>query len=76
MYTREQIKEAVESKGYRFFKEADWNVNIVGIRNSDTANKVTNKFDDLITVSYKIQGIWQNKNFLCPPNPVTLWVEN
>ena len=44
MYTREQIKEAVESKGHKFFEESDWNVNIIGIRNSETANKVTNKF--------------------------------
>lgn len=76
MYTREQIKEAVESKGYRFFEEADWNVNIVGVRNSGTANKVTNKFDDLITVSYKIQGIWQYHEFACTTDPGTHWVEN
>jgi hypothetical protein len=45
MYTKEQIKEAVESKDYKFFEEADWNINIVGVRNSETANKVTIKFD-------------------------------
>ena len=52
-YTREQIESAVKSKGYKWFENGDYNVNIVGIRNSETKNKVTNKFDDCITVSYK-----------------------
>ena len=63
MYTREQIQEAVISKGYKWFTggslDKDYDVNIVGIRNSGTGDKVTNKFDDHITVSYKINGVWQ-----------------
>ena len=76
MYTKEQIKDAVKAKGYEFFEEGDWNVNIVGIRNSETANKVTNKFDDLITVSYKTDGMWQYHEFACTTDPGTHWVEN
>ena len=76
MYTRKQIKEALKSKGYKFFEEADWNVNIVGVRNSETANKVTNKFDDVITVSYKLDGQWQYYEFSCTTDPGTHWVEN
>ena len=56
MYIREQIKEALQAKGYKFFETGDYNVNIVGVRNSETAGKVTNRFDDVITVSYKIDG--------------------
>ena len=59
MYTREQIQAAVESKGYRWFEKGDYNVNIVGVRNSDTNGKVTNKFDDKITITYKIAGEWK-----------------
>lgn len=76
MYSKEQIKDAVISKGYKFFEVGDWNVNIVGIRNSETANKVTNKFDDLMTVSYKIKGEWQYHEFDCTTDPGTHWVEN
>ena len=25
MYTRDQIKTAVENKGYKYFEESDWN---------------------------------------------------
>lgn len=60
MYTREQIEKAVKGKGYAWFEGTkDYNLNIVGVRNSATGNKVTNLFDDKITVSYKLNGEWQ-----------------
>jgi hypothetical protein len=55
-YTREQIKTAVETKGFKWFDDSankGFDVNIVGIRNSSTGKKVTNVFDDLITISFK-----------------------
>lgn len=61
-YTREQIEKAVKSKGYVWFEDAankGFDVNIVGIRNSATGNKVTNVFDDHLTVSYKENGEWK-----------------
>ena len=76
MYIREQIKEALQAKGYKFFETGDYNVNIVGVRNSETAGKVTNRFDDVITVSYKIDGEWQYHEFDCTTDPGTHWVEN
>lgn len=60
MYTREQIEKAVKGKGYVWFEGTkDYDLNIVGVRNSATGNKVTNVFDDKITVSYKLNGEWQ-----------------
>jgi len=60
MYTREQIENAVKGKGYVWFEGTkDYDLNIVGVRNSTTGNKVTNLFDDKITVSYKLNGEWQ-----------------
>ena len=52
-YTKEQIKDTVERLGYKYFTGNNYDVNIVGIRNSDTNGKITNKFDDLITISFK-----------------------
>jgi|TARA_R110000824_G_scaffold183471_3_gene364499 hypothetical protein len=75
-FSREQIKEALSSKGYKYFESGEYNVNIVGVRNSDTANKVTNAFDDTITVSYKVDGDWQYHEFSCTTDPGTHWVEN
>jgi hypothetical protein len=59
-YTKEQVEAAVKSKGYVWFDGAkDYDVNIVGVRNSATGQKVTNVFDDWLTVSYKIGGQWK-----------------
>lgn len=61
-YTREQIEAAVKSKGYVWFEDAankGFDVNIVGVRNSSTGTKVTNVFDDHLTISYKENGEWK-----------------
>ena len=65
MYTREQIETAVKSKGYVWFEDSKnkgYDVNIVGVRNKSTGDKVTNAFDDFITISYKENGQWK---FFC-----------
>ena len=59
-YTREQVQTAVKAKGYVWFDDAankGFDLNIVGVRNSATGQKVTNVFDDHITVSYKENGV-------------------
>jgi hypothetical protein len=61
-YTREQVEAAVKAKGYVWFEDAankGFDVNIVGIRNSATGQKVTNAFDDHLTISYKENGAWK-----------------
>jgi hypothetical protein len=57
-YTKDQIETAVKAKGYKWFDDKDLAVNIVGVRNSSTGQKVTNLFDDNITLSYKENGVW------------------
>ena len=59
MYTREQVEAAVKAKGYVWFDDTNnkgYDVNIIGIRNASTGQKVTNVFDDYITLSYKVDG--------------------
>ena len=56
-YTREQIETAVKSKGYVWFSDPNkkgYDVNIVGVRNNapSVADKVTNVFDDCLTISF------------------------
>mgnify|MGYP003127174613 FL=1 len=54
MYTREQIQETVEGMGYKYFHDNSnkgYDVNIIGIRNSKTKGRVTNAFDDLLTIA-------------------------
>jgi hypothetical protein len=74
--TKEQIEEAVKAKGYVWFEGAkDFDVNIVGVRNSDTGQKVTNLFDDALTVSYKEDGEWQFHSWAATTDPGTKGVK-
>lgn len=76
-YTREQIETAVKAKGHKWFTGLNHDVNIVGVRNSETHDDVTNKFDDKITVSFKDEkGEWKYYEFDCTTDPGKYWVEN
>jgi len=79
MYTREQIESVVKSKGYKWFEDNSnkgYDVNIVGVRNSATKGRVTNAFDDKITISYKVDGEWKFHCFDCTTDPGTAYMEN
>jgi hypothetical protein len=71
----DKIKATMKLKDYKFFELGDYNLNIIGIRNSDTGNKVTNVFDDLLTVSYKIGDVWHFKKWAATTDPGTKGVK-
>ena len=78
-YTREQIETTVKAKGYKWFEDNSnkgYDVNIVGVRNSETKGRVTNAFDDCITISYKIDGEWQFHCFQCTTDPGSAYMDN
>ena len=74
--TRQQIETAVKAKGYKWFENGDYNLNIVGVRNAETLNEVTNKFDDHLTLSYKVDGEWNYHCFDATTDPGKHWVDN
>ena len=74
--TKELIEETVKDRGYNWFDKGDYNLNIVGVRNSSTGDEVTNKFDDKITLSYKVEGKWKFYSFDATTDPGKYWVEN
>ena len=59
----EQLKATLAAKKYAFFEGGEYNLNIVGIRNSSTGNKVTNAFDDKLVVAYQVAGAWVVKEY-------------
>tara|TARA_R100000030_G_scaffold89364_1_gene73671 strand:+ start:20 stop:634 length:615 start_codon:yes stop_codon:yes gene_type:complete len=77
-YTREQIEAAMASKGYKYFtgNGKDYDVNIIGVRNSETKGRVTNAFDDCITVSYMLEGEWKFHCYQATTDPGSHWEEN
>lgn len=74
--TREIIEKAVKAKNFSWFEKGNYNLNIVGIRNSDTGTEVTNKFDDKITLAFKCDGDWEFYVYNCTTDPGRYWVEN
>ena len=76
-YTREQIETAVKAKGYKWFAADNYDVNIVGVRNAETEGKVTNRFDDCVTISYKDEnGKWNFHCFDATTDPGSHWEKN
>ena len=76
MYTKEQIEAAIKAKGYVWFnddKNKGYDVNIVGVRNNATAiaDKVTNVFDDFMTLSFKEGGVWKFYQWAITTDPGT-----
>jgi hypothetical protein len=73
MYTKEQVEGAIKSKGYVWFEDTNnkgYDVNIIGIRNAGTGQKVTNVFDDLLTLSYKDEtGTWKYHEWPATTDP-------
>ncbi|MBQ3569561.1 MAG: hypothetical protein IJA20_02685 [Methanocorpusculum sp.] len=49
----ESTKWVMDEKGYAFFENGDYNVNIIGVRKNTI---VTNTFDDVLLMVYKVNG--------------------
>ena len=73
--TREQIEAAMIKKGFAYFADGELNLNIIGVRQSSTGNKVTNLFDDFLTLSYKHNGAWVFKQWAATTDPGTKGVK-
>ena len=62
----EQVRLAFEAKGYEFFENGDYNVNVFGIRSKDLHS---NAFNDLICVAFKAAGQWVLLQFDATTDP-------
>ncbi len=62
----ERFQRTLEGKGYSFFTSGDYNLNIVGVRNSSGD---PSKFDDFINVLYKVSGDWVCDSYVITTEP-------
>jgi hypothetical protein len=70
----EAVLSVIENKNYRIFSnEAGFDLNIVGIR---TKELQANRFDDFITVFYKMHAEWIFNCFKATTDPGAYWLEN
>jgi hypothetical protein len=72
-YSVDYVKKVLESKGYAFFTNGVYNLNIIGIRNP---NLVANSFDDTMVVIYKFGGEWITKVYPITTDAGTYWLKN
>lgn len=62
-----------EKKGFVWFSDGDYNVNIFGIRSS---NVYSGKFDDTLCVAYKRYGKWLLRSWNVTTDPATHFLKN
>ena len=75
IFNKDQIEKSVKTKGYAWFEGANLDLNIVGVRNLVPGKKVTNVFDDWMTLSYKENGVWKFHQWACTTDPGTKGVK-
>lgn len=51
-----ELRTICKEKGYAFFENGDYNLNIIAVRNDDLFD---NRFTDTLYVAYKVKGVWQ-----------------
>lgn len=62
------IASVMRKKGYAFFTNGYYNLNIIGVRR-DNNKKVTNLYDDILLVMYKTTKGWQKKVYNITTEP-------
>tara|TARA_R110002051_G_scaffold121244_1_gene194464 strand:- start:436 stop:1014 length:579 start_codon:yes stop_codon:yes gene_type:complete len=67
------ILQRVKDLGHEVFTDGDYDLNIVGIR---TESREANKFDDIMTCTYKQDGTWITKYWPCTTDPGTYHLDN
>lgn len=66
MIDRESLHDALHHLGHPVFTRGDFNLNIVGVR---AASRKPDAFDDLITLSYREEGVWKFHAFAATTDP-------
>ena len=62
------FEQLFAKKGYSYFKNGNYNLNIIGVR-SNQNNKVTNKFDDCLVVIYNTNNGWKRQVYTITTEP-------
>ena len=69
----ETVKAAYAANGYTLSTNGDYNLNIFGIRTNDP---VSNAFNDVVGVLFKVDGEWVLKKYDATTDPGIYWRNN
>jgi hypothetical protein len=67
------ILQKVQQLGFKVFTDGDYDLNIIGVRK---ANGTPNAFDDTLYCIYKVNGVWQVKQWKITTDPGLYWLNN
>ena len=73
IFNIDSVCDVLTAKGYKFFTNGDFNVNIIGVR-CDT--NVANSFDDNLVLFYKEGGSWNFHTYPITTDAGTYWLKN
>lgn len=62
------FEKLFKEKGYAYFTNGNYNLNIIGVRSSQN-NKVTNKYDDCLVVIYNTDTGWKRQIYTITTEP-------
>ena len=62
------FEKLFKNKGYAYFKNGYYNLNIIGVR-SNQNNKITNRYDDYLVVIYNTKTGWKRQIFNITTEP-------
>ena len=68
-----RVKEIFNKKGYKFFENGNYNLNIIGVR---CENTTPNSFDDYLMCIYKVNNQWVWKEYIITTDAGLYWLEN
>ncbi|SDZ94993.1 hypothetical protein [Marinobacterium iners] len=69
----EQLQQACSARGYRFFDDGNYNLNIIGVRSADLQ---ANTFNDLIYIAWRVAGEPIVVSLPATTDPGVYWREN
>lgn len=70
LLVKANFENLFKKKGYAFFENGSYNLNIIGVRNLLKGNKQDNMFNDALVCLYKDQiGIWIKQIWECTTDP-------
>ncbi len=74
LLTIDNVRAVMENKGYKFFENGVYNLNLIGIRRGSSKS---NKFDDYLMMMYRDKSAqWVVETFPITTDPGKHWLEN
>lgn len=67
--TNYDFEKLFKTKGYKWFSKGTYNLNIIGIRKTNTSRRITNMYDDLLIVDYNTEISHKRRYFYITTKP-------